>query len=202
MFSSLRNRLTLIFIGLAVIPLVVTSAFIGLRSFGALGQEAVAAQRNKAELVSTEVQSFILQRESELDVLTTVRGLSGLDREEQRTLLNSLLSHEQTYQELALLDSSGQETVRVSRSSIFAETDLLNRSQEDYFAKPMASGEPYFSPVRYNDEISEPLLTLAIPVTDPVTGNTSAVLVADLRFKAIWNLFGTLEYTGDEDVFA
>jgi signal transduction histidine kinase len=201
MFSSLRIRLTVLFIGLVVGPLIIVSSILAQRSFQALEQEALVAQSETAELMGTKISAFIQERENELLVLDEILGLESLDIVEQRTLLGTLLSSEQAYQELTLLDNTGQQIIRFSRSEVISDSDLISQADTDAFLIPYRTGETYFSAVRFDDDLQEPIVTISTPITDLRSGDVSMVLVADLRYKTIWNLFATFNYQGQEDVF-
>jgi signal transduction histidine kinase len=196
MFNSLRNRLTLVFIGLAVIPLLGISIFLGLRSFSTLEEEALISQGEKAQIVGTETRAFLEARQNELQTLVAVQGLQGLDVE-----LKNLLAIEPFYQGFAVLDSTGQEMLRLSRVEVFQGGDLASRAENEEFRVPVTTREIYYSPVWFDEANQEPLITLAIPLVDLRSGAVSHVLLADLRLKPVWDLFATLDLESGEDVF-
>ncbi|MBN1310230.1 MAG: HAMP domain-containing protein [Anaerolineae bacterium] len=201
MFHSLRTRLTLIFIGLAVAPSIAVSAILGQRSFVYLEQEAISSQIDKAQLVGTEVRAFIREHENELNRLGDVRSINRLDVPDQKALLSSLLSSVHDYQELILLDSVGEEVIRLSRSEVIDEDELISHSNTQDFLYPKATGEIYYSSVRFEEPHLEPLLTIAVPIFDARSGDLSMVIIAHLRLKTIWELFSSLDYQGGEDIF-
>lgn len=199
--SSLRNRLTFIFINLAVVPLLGVGLFLGLRSFSTLEQEALISQDEKAQIVGTETRAFLEARQNELNALVVVQGIQQLEVEEQLTLLKNLLAHEASFQEFAMLDSTGQETLRLSRLEVIQSEDLTSQAENEEYLVPASTGEIYYSPVRFDETNQEPLITMAIPLVDPRSGAVSNVLLADLRLKPVWDLFATLDLATGEDVF-
>jgi PAS domain S-box-containing protein len=201
MFDGLRFRLTLIFVGLAVAPLLLVGAIMGQNSYDSLVQQNLAMQKETVARIGAEIQAFVDGRENELLLLSKVQGLEVLERGQQRALLSNLLLHQQLYQELALLDARGQELLRISRSGVVAESDLQDRAGTDVFLFPIREGETYFGPVRFDQIVREPLITLAVPLVDLLSGEVSFVLVGDLRFKPIWDLLAEIEMPQGRDVY-
>jgi hypothetical protein len=112
-----------------------------------------------------------------------------------------LLFRQPFYQELVLLDQRGQEQIRLSRSDVITDGDLTNRAEDVAFLIPVMAHVPYFSPVHFDDKSYEPLMTIAVPAIDRRTDEVYAVLVAEFRFKAIWNLMAELTPRKGEDIY-
>jgi PAS domain S-box-containing protein len=201
LFGSLRIRLTLILIGLAISPLVLVGAIVGQSSYDGLVQQSLAMQGEVVARVGSEIRAFVEGRENELLLLNKVQGLEVRGRAEQRSLLSNLLLYQQVYQELTLLDAQGQELVRVSRSGVVVEADLQDRSTEDEFLSPVRDRETYFGTVRFDQTIREPLITLAVPLIDLRSDEVAAVLVADLRFEPVWSLLAETDMPHGRDVY-
>ena len=160
MRGSIRKRLTLAFVGLAVGPLLLVGLILAWQSFTIQEQQALNLQREVAQRVSTQVTAFFDQLENELRVVSQVQGLQGLDREKQHSILSELLSYQNVFEELALLDSLGQEQIHISRLNP-TSTELGNRAGADEFVIPQTSGESYYSPVRFEETTGEPFMTIA-----------------------------------------
>jgi signal transduction histidine kinase len=201
MFSSLRNRLSLFFISLAVLPVITVSGILAQRSFTTLEQEALDSQREIARGLGTEIDAFVREREHELTLVSEVNNLAALDPRDQRALLNSLLAHQQLYLEIALLDNAGQEQFRLSRFGVVSDADLVSRADRDEFLVPVSQGTAYYSPIYLGEAEREPLITIAVPVFDPFSEDVNSVLVADFRFRTIWDLIASMEFSSDEDLY-
>ncbi|HEX2906883.1 MAG TPA: GAF domain-containing protein, partial [Phototrophicaceae bacterium] len=201
MFTGLRNRLTLIFIGLSVIPLILLGLTINQISSQSLENQALNLQEEISKGVAIRITNFFSERESELRFLIDYDGLATVRPAAQKELLDNLLSYQTAYQQLSLLDNQGQEFVRVSRVDVAANAGLADFSQEAAFLEPSRSGEIYFSPVQFDETVLEPLISIAIPITDLRSGEISQILVAQLRFQAIWDLIAGLDFTQDEDIY-
>jgi signal transduction histidine kinase len=201
MRNSLRFRLTAIFIGLAIGPLLLVGAVLTQRSLTIQRAQALDLQRYVALHVSTQVNAFIQERENELRVISETRNLLGLNRKEQANLLSGLLYYQDVYKELVLLDHEGQEQVRVSRLSPITTADLGNRAGADEFVVPKSSGETYYSPVWFDEVTSEPFMAIVIPLFDLRTGTVDGVLMADFRFKTVWDLIADVQLSEGESIY-
>lgn len=201
MLRSLRYRLSLIFIGLATVPVVLVGGLLGQRIFTALENNALEAQQADAVLMRLEVEKFIEETERDVRRLEEFDRISRLDLEEQENLVSRLVASSQAYQEVALLDSSGQETLRVVRGEPIMSSRLINRADDVAFQAALNSRESYYSSVYFDEALREPLLTLAVPIFDVRRNETSAVLLASIRFKPIWDLLAEREQAESEAVY-
>ena len=201
MFHSLRFRFALICIGLAVVPLIIVGAVVGARSYNTLEQQSLILQRKVAERAGSEIRAIIGQWENELVLLDEVYGLGALELKEQRAILNSTLVHQRAFQEVALLNSEGQEQIRLSRTSVIPDDDLQSRAGNEEFLFPATGGGIYLGPVYFDDTIREPLATISVPVLNRSSGELVYVLVVESRFKAIWDLLNDLELASEEEVY-
>ncbi len=201
MLKSLRLRLLLIFLCLAIAPLVVVGLIVGRRSFAALEQQSVAIQREITARVATEAQALIEGCARELLLLEKVLRLGILEHVEQRALLDGMLRFRPVYQELVLLDATGQEKTRLSRTESFVESELQSRARNDEYLYPTLRFETYFGPVRFDGTIQEPLVTVSIPLYDVAHREIVSVLIAELRFNTIWHLLADRELPIDGDVY-
>lgn len=201
MRNSIRTRLIVFLIIVAVLPLLLVGLVLGWRTFRVQQQQALDLQGQIAQRVSTAVASFFQELENQLRLVVEVRGLANLPLEEQRGLLSELLTYQDAFDELALLDGDGQEQIRLSRLGTFGAEDLGSRSQADEFLVPSETRETYFSPVRFDERIAEPLLTIATPIVDPRSGEVVGVLVADARLKRIWDLIASIRVGEAESIY-
>ena len=148
MLGSLRFRLSLIFIGLAVIPTILVSAIFGFRAFATLEEQSLAMQRKVADRVSGELGAFIRVYEHEMNTLDSVYELGTANPGTQRAILDTLLEHERTYQEIALIDVAGREQYRTSRFDISTENAPTDWLERDEFQVPLAKRETFDGEVR------------------------------------------------------
>jgi len=201
MFNNLRFRFALICIGLAVGPLIIVGAIIGSRVFNTLEQQSLILQHKIAESVGSEISHTIEHWKDNLVLLDEVYGLGALELKEQRAILGNVLVHQRAFQEVALLDSEGQEQIRLSRTNVILDDDLKSRAGNEEFLLPATNGESYLGQIRFDDTIREPLATISVPVFNRSSGEIVSVLVAEVRFKAIWNLLNNIELPREGAVY-
>jgi tubulin-specific chaperone A len=185
MRSSIRKRLTIAFIGLAVGPLLLVGVVLAWQTFTTQEQQALNLQREMAQRVSNQVADFFEDVEDELRVVSRVQGLQGLDRDKQQSILAELLFYQDVFQELVLLDSEGQEQIHVSR---IYSTDTQLEHEHKRFTIPQISDQVYYSPVYFDETTAEPLVTIIVPLFDIRTGQLDGELLADTRIKKISTL--------------
>lgn len=200
MFRSIRAQATVLAFVVAIVPLIVVGGIIAQRSFSTLEDEAVIAQQQEAEIATEQITAFLTERENQLQWLSEVRGLATLPLEEQTALLQSLLAFETTYREMALLNPEGEEVIRLSRREIFLPDDLGERSDAVEFQEALM-GSLYVSDVQIDQSVREPFVTIGFPIQDARTNEPAYVLVADLRFRPVWDLIAEFDTDDDSDVY-
>ncbi len=201
MFNSIRWRLTLLMIALAILPSVAVGAIITVGAFNANRGHAEDLEDQVALRLSDRIETFITQRPRELRLITDIRGLLDLSQPEQEVILSEMLSFDTNFDELALLDSTGQEVVRVSRREVVTAGDMRDRSAAPEFQTAASTRDTYYSPVQFDPETGEPLMTISLPIINPRVDQVSNVLVADFRLRSLWDLFAAQNFAGYDDAF-
>lgn len=202
MFNSLRTRLTLLFVTLAIVPLIITGTLISQRGFDTLQSLAVTSQEQAARQTSQSLAAFFNERQNELHVLTSVYGLTLLQPEVQRDVLLTLLREEPAYYEFIMLDAAGQATMQLTRGQLVVTDNLPNRADDALFQRALEARETAFSPVYFNESARDRLITIAMPIEDLFTGQISHVLVAEVRLQAVGEeILRSLNLTQNEDVY-
>jgi signal transduction histidine kinase len=198
MRSSIRKRLTVAFIGLAIGPLLLVGVILAWQSFTTQERQALNLQREVARRVATEVTAFFEERENELRLVSKVQVLPGLDRNEQHSILKLLMSQD-VFEDLVLLDSQGREQIHLSRLGL-SSTGLGNPAEADEFVIPHTSDQVYYGPVRFDETTGEPFMTIAVPLLDVRTGLADGVLVSEVRIKKIWDLIADIRVSKGQSV--
>ena len=98
---SLRTRFMFVMLGLAVVPLLLLPLLAGRNASSSLEQQSVAFQRQVAAGVGSEIEAAIRGRVHDLEHLVLIAHLLDHSRQDQEVLLNSLLSNERMFQEIA-----------------------------------------------------------------------------------------------------
>ena len=68
MRNSLRRRLNIIFIGLAIGPLLLVGIILARRSFTTQGEQALELQHQVAERVSAELDAYLQEVENDINL--------------------------------------------------------------------------------------------------------------------------------------
>jgi putative methionine-R-sulfoxide reductase with GAF domain len=199
--GNLRVKLTFFFVLGAVTPLLVVGALVGYQTYNNQLDQILLLESQVANRIAEQVENFILERESELRTITDVRGLGSLSLDEQTALLSSLLSTQNLYDELVLVDRTGQEQIYLSRLDIVTPDDLGDRRGADEFERPKSTGETYYGPVTFDEQTGEPRMVITIPIFDLRTGEISHTLIANFRFKTVWDLMAQADVAGSGIVY-
>ncbi|MGC9395560.1 MAG: GAF domain-containing protein [Anaerolineae bacterium] len=202
MRDSIRARLILAFIGLAVGPLLVVGALLAWQSFTVLEQQALTLQQEAAKRVASQVAAFFQELENELRFTVQTQFLGELDQDQQQSILANLLAYESAFEEIRLLNSQGQEVAGVYRVGLAPTApEQVDRSQADEFVIPQTTGQIYYGPIRYDQTTNEPVITIAVPVVNLRTGLVDNVLVSVARIKTVWDLIASIQVSPGQSVY-
>jgi two-component sensor histidine kinase/HAMP domain-containing protein len=197
LINSLYFRLILIFSICTMVPLILVSTNIGLLGFKLLEKQSLELQQKVSIAIGNEIRTFIEKQVDELVFLDKMYELGTLELRKQQEILSALLLQQRDYQEFTLLNSDGQERIRLSRTHVILKDELRSRAGFEEFMYPISHHSNYFSHVRFDETIREPLLTISIPLFDQRSGDVVSVLVADMRFMKIWKLLTDIELPGE-----
>ena len=92
MFTKLSRRMTVIFVGLAVIPLIVVSAIFAIRTYNDLIADSVNDQVISTRRFEIAINDKILEITRELHFAQEVHRFGQLTTEQQNVLLGNLLT--------------------------------------------------------------------------------------------------------------
>jgi GAF domain-containing protein/HAMP domain-containing protein len=188
--TSLATTLAIAFVVLSVVTLVLASGLQIWVNFQTQ-QDLVSAELGIVALgAAQEVSGFIEQAYGVMDsAAQAVSPFAGM-AETQRLLLESLLSLDPAFREVALVDKQGQEVNKLSRLTVITEDDLVDRGGSDLFAS-VSQNQRYVSSVYIDEVTSEPLVTVAIPINNAF-GEFEGALVAEVNLKFMWDLVDSL----------
>ncbi|MBN1584042.1 MAG: PAS domain S-box protein [Anaerolineae bacterium] len=199
MRNSIRTRLTVTLIGLAIGPLLVAGVILARQSFTIQTRQALDLQREVARRVATQVTAFFEELEHELSLASKMYALPELDQDEKHSIFKLLIAQD-VFERLVLLDSQGRTQVYLTRLARLS-TEPDDYTQADEFVVPQTTGEVYYSPVRLEVTTGEPLITIAIPLLDVQTGLADGVLVSEVRLKKIWDLIADVRVSPGQSIY-
>jgi signal transduction histidine kinase len=188
MRRSIRTRLLITFIGLAVIPLILIGVIVGLETFNVQQHQAFEFQDQIAEREAEQVFAFFDGLQATLQEVARRGGLLAATSREQQIALSSLLNQDITFDKVFLLNSQGQEIAGVSRTYAIASDDLVRRVDADEFTVPSTTNTIFYSPIKTDPFSGEPITTVGIPIENIRTGEIDGVLVADIRLLGAQNI--------------
>src|SRR5437870_5840742 len=146
----------------------------------------IRIQREQAEAAAAKIGQFIREIESQLGWTTQLPWSAGL-LEQRRFDALRLLRQVPAITELAQLDATGKERLRVSRLAMDVVASGADLSNDPKFTEAVAR-KVYYGPVYFRRE-SEPYMTLAIAGTRRDAG----VSVAEVNLKLIWDVVSQIK---------
>jgi putative methionine-R-sulfoxide reductase with GAF domain len=108
----------------------------------------------------------------------------------QQQILDSLLGREPAFSQLLMLNAQNQLVAKSSRLSQIATTQPADLFSDELLTQ-VKQGRQYISSVYIDSTTSEPLILIAIPVTD-VFGDFQGTLAAEVNLKLMWNVVDQL----------
>ncbi len=146
----------------------------------------IRIQREQAEAAAAKIGQFIKEIESQLGWTTQLPWSAG-SIEQRRFDALRLLRQVPAITELAQLDATGKERLRVSRLAMDVVGSGTDLSNDPKFTEA-AARKVYYGPVYFRRE-SEPYMTLAIAGTRRDAG----VSVAEVNLKLIWDVVSQIK---------
>jgi signal transduction histidine kinase len=188
--GKIRSRLFTKYVALFVAVVAVALASNGIFEVFFYYREHKAAliriQREQAEAAAAKISQFIKEIESQLG-WTTQLPWSAASLENRRFDALRLLRQVPAITELAQIDSTGHERLRVSRLAMDVVDSGLDLSKDPKFAEAVAH-KVYYGPVYFRRE-SEPYMTLALAGTRKDAG----VSIAEVNLKLIWDVVSNIK---------
>ena len=191
--SILRSRLFIkylaLFVAVVSLALIANGAFDIFFSYNEQKASLVRIQREQAEAAAGKIGQFITEIESQVG-WTTQLPWSASTLEQRRFDALRLLRQVPAITELAEIDSSGHEQLKVSRLAMEVVGSGNDVSKDPAFTEAVAH-KVYYGPVYFRRE-SEPYMTLSLAGTRRDTG----VSIAQVNLKLIWDVLSKIKFAG------
>jgi len=183
--SIVRSRLFVkyvaLFVSVVVLALVANGAFEVWFSFQEQKTSLINIQHQQAEAAADKIEEFVTQIQSQLGWTTQLPWTNGtLDQRRFDAL--RLLRQVPAITELAQIDASGHEQLKVSRLTMDVVGSGIDYSNKPEFTKAMAD-KVYYGPVYFRRE-SEPYMTISLAGARTENG----VSIAQVNLKLIWDV--------------
>ncbi|MDA9434170.1 sensor histidine kinase [Bradyrhizobium sp. CCBAU 51627] len=146
----------------------------------------IRVQHEQAEAAAAKISQFIKEIESQLGWTTQLPWSAG-SIEPRRFDALRLLRQVPAITELAQVDSTGKERLRVSRLAMDAIDSGIDLSGDPKFTEAVAH-KVYYGPVYFRRE-SEPYMTLALAGARKDAG----VSIAEVNLKLIWDVVSQIK---------
>ncbi|SDS17717.1 ATP-binding protein [Bradyrhizobium canariense] len=146
----------------------------------------IRIQHEQAEAAAAKISQFIKEIESQVGWTTQLPWSAG-SIEQRRFDALRLLRQVPAITELAQVDSTGKERLRVSRLAMDVVDSGLDLSKDPKFTEAVAH-KVYYGPVYFRRE-SEPYMTLALAGTRKDAG----VSIAEVNLKLIWDVVSQIK---------
>src|SRR5881227_1951298 len=186
--TKIRSRLFTKYVALFVAVVAVALLSNGIFEVFFYYREHKAAliriQHEQAEAAAAKISQFIKEIESQLGWTTQLPWSAAQDR---RFDALRLLRQVPAITELAQVDATGKERLRVSRLAMNVVDSGLDLSKDPKFTEAVAH-KVYYGPVYFRRE-SEPYMTLAIAGARRDAG----VSIAEVNLKLIWEVVSQIK---------
>jgi signal transduction histidine kinase len=188
--TSIRSRLFFKYVALFVV--VVGAALLSNGIFEVFfyyrehKEALIRIQHEQAEAAAAKISQFVKEIESQLG-WTTQLPWSASSIEQRRFDALRLLRQVPAITELAQVDSTGKERLRVSRLAMDVVDSGLDLSKDPKFSEAVAH-KVYYGPVYFRRE-SEPYMTLSLAGTRKDAG----ISIAEVNLKLIWDVVSLIK---------
>src|SRR3954468_14219686 len=184
--SRLFRKYVALFVAVVCVALLTNGLFEIWFSYQENKQSLTRIQREQAEAAAAKIGQFIKDIEGQIG-WTTQLPWTASALEQRRFDALRLLRQVPAITELAQLDASGKEQLRVSRLAMDAVGVGTDFSKDPKFTEAVAK-KIYYGPVYFRRE-SEPYMTLAMAGARRDAG----VSVAEVNLKFIWDVVSQIK---------
>src|SRR5215468_368159 len=184
--SRLFTKYVALFVAVVAVALLSNGMFEVFFYYREHKAALIRIQHEQAEAAATKISQFIKEIESQLG-WTTQLPWSAASLESRRFDALRLLRQVPAITELAQVDSTGHERLRVSRLAMDVIDSGLDLSKDPKFTEAVAH-KVYYGPVYFRRE-SEPYMTLALAGTRKDAG----VSIAEVNLKLIWDVVSQIK---------
>ena len=184
--TRLFTKYVALFVAVVAVALLANGLFEVLFYYREHKASLIRVQHEQAEAAAAKIGQFVKEIESQLGWTTQLPWSAG-SIEQRRFDALRLLRQVPAITELAQVDSTGKERLRVSRLAMDAIDSGIDLSSDPKFTEAVAH-KVYYGPVYFRRE-SEPYMTLALAGTRKDAG----VSIAEVNLKLIWDVVSQIK---------
>ena len=189
-FRSLTVTLAIAFLAVCTMVLML---FTFLDVYFDLHNQKIAIadrQQRIAQAAANTVRSFVQEKLRVLEATVRLSNLAQIHPGQQKVVLERLLGIEKAFRYLKLFKQE-HELISVSRLSKSIPLHVTDEIARDMFTQ-VSRGKTYVSTVYVDEVTSEPMVILAVSVTD-LFGDCKGALIAEANLKFMWDLVGQIK---------
>jgi len=192
--GRLFRKYVALFVGVVCGALLANGLFEMWFSYQEHKASLIRIQREQADAAANKITQFINEIVSQVGWTTQLPWSVGT-MEQRRFDALRLLRQVPAVTELAFLDASGTEQLKVSRLAMDVVASKSDLSAEPKFSEAVAH-KTYYGPVYFRRE-SEPYMTLSLAGTRRESG----VSVAEVNLKLIWDVVSQIKVGDKGDAY-
>ncbi|KIL99879.1 diguanylate cyclase/phosphodiesterase (GGDEF & EAL domains) with PAS/PAC sensor(s) [Paramagnetospirillum magnetotacticum MS-1] len=183
---SLHRKLVLAFLVLALGPLVVAGLALSVGAYRLQDRQTEAIQRQVGHSIISEFRHYLGNLILELEEPLRRQGMGRRDAASRQSLADGLIAFEPMFIEVALLDAQGAVLTRASRYEPVIAQGVAGLGHLPEVAAAMIDGATAIGDIRHYVPTNEPMIGLVVPSMDPRTGRPEGFILAQARFRKIW----------------
>ncbi|MBB4394958.1 ATP-binding protein [Bradyrhizobium sp. ERR14] len=184
--TRLFTKYVALFVAVVAIALLANGLFEVFFYYREHKASLIRVQHEQAEAAAAKIGQFVKEIENQLGWTTQLPWSAG-STEQRRFDALRLLRQVPGITELAQVDSTGKERLRVSRLAMDAIESGIDLSNDPKFTEAVAH-KVYYGPVYFRRE-SEPYMTLALAGARRDAG----VSIAEVNLKLIWDVVSQIK---------
>jgi len=188
---TLTNILATRIATLVIVILALYGIATAYNTYTTLQQRIATQQQLITQGASKTVSSFIQDKFNSLQTAVVLSNPINLSPDAMKNMMDSLLGHDPSIRQFALLDTGGHQLAQDSIGSNALSSQFKTQLQGDILTQTL-KGQNYISPVYIDNDTSEPLVAIAVPVKN-VFGDIQGTLVAEVDLKFMWDLVDQLK---------
>lgn len=202
MVNSLRRKLIIAFVGMALAPLVLAGVALIAATFQLQQEQSAAVQSQLGRSIGNEVRAYLGQLVLELESPIRQRGLAKLGQDDRQNLVNGLLAFEPMFVDVSLTDGDGKLLARANRYRADSRVTTSDTAVlPDVGVAAKLSRSVAMGRVHYDEDTNEPEIGMAVPAIAPASGEVEGILVVKARFRRVWEMVAPPRGLGDLNAY-
>lgn len=198
---TIRFRLLATFLFMGVAPVLVLGVFLAWERYQHELHMSWRQQNETAQRMSTELRTFIVGLERDLEGIHRRIGDDPQNLEPTPNPLWGALFENHNFAELSIVDATGQERIAASRQgTVHTEARRADRSNPSFCADHPGT-KIIWSQVSFNTDVLEPMVAISLPLRNLQTNTCQGGLIAQVSFKPAWTLFEQMRLEPGENAY-